>query len=64
MSAANISARCSIGFGCHAAGIHDDHITRELIFLVECKKPLADRVAIRTRRPATEIFNMKAKHHF
>jgi hypothetical protein len=64
MSSANVGARCAVGFGGHAAGIHDNHIASELILLAECMESLADRIAVGTRRSATEVFYMNAGHIF
>jgi hypothetical protein len=52
----------AVGLGRHAAGIHHHHVGSKGLALAKGAQISGDRLAIGTRRPATEVLNVKAGH--
>jgi hypothetical protein len=54
----------AVGFRGHAAGIHDDYIGGGGMAFVEPRgtQTAAERLAIGSRRPASEVFHVEFRH--
>jgi len=66
MRAADKGAGGTVGFGGHAAGVHNNDVGRGGVAFIEpgSAQTAADRFAIGARGPASEMFDMKLRHTF
>ena len=68
MRPADERPRRPVGLRCHAASVYYNHFrVRSLLHAMPVpgrEQAIANRLAIRARRPASEVFHVKARHLF